>query len=206
MIYKILLLTMLLYSSVLNAQVDAKPLNYFSQEEIDLANTAISADYMSYQEKKAFMWMNLARMQPQKFSEVVAFFAKQEYGSSYKSNRYVKSLLKELNKLKSLHALKPNETMFESAKCWALEAGKLGKIGHNRKKCKKIHHAECCGYADENSGFYHLVSLLIDDEVADLGHRIILLSNQYYFAGISIQPHKIYGKNIVINFSRTEKL
>lgn len=200
MIY-LILMVMLNYN--LNAQVDPKPLAYFTQEEIELANTADEISYMSSQEKRVFMWMNLARIYPQRFIEVVEYYAQQEYGGSY--NPYVKSLVKDLNKHASLDAIQPSKLMFDMAECWAMEAGQLGLEGHNRKKCDYQHDAECCGYVDENSGFYHLVSLLVDEGVPNLAHRKIILSEEYHFAGVSIQPHKQYGKNIVIDFSRIDK-
>lgn len=187
------------------AQVDPKPLTYFTQEEINLANTAEQVSYMNWQEKKAFLWMNLSRMYPKRFVAVVEFYAKQEYPEVKSHNKFVKSLINELNRFAPLHPIEPNELMYETAKCWAIEAGELGREGHNRKKCVYLYDAECCGYMDENSGFYHFLGLLVDEDVPDLAHRKIILSDDLHFAGISIQPHKQYGKNMVINFSKTDK-
>ncbi len=186
------------------AHITADPTEFFSQEEIEKANTAKDADYMTQEEKVAFVWLNLARLYPVKFISVVIHFAKQEFGLKYSSNKYVTSMVTALKKQKKAKELiLPNEKMFISAKCWAIEAGKSGRIGHNRIKCREEHDAECCNYGDQPSGYYHVLSLLLDDGVVSLGHREIMMSDEFLYAGVSIQPHKKYRTNMVMDFSRT---
>jgi len=45
-----------------------------------------------------------------------------------------------------------------------------------------------------------VISLLIDENVHSLGHRKIMLSNEYTLIGVSLQPHINYGTNTVLDF------
>lgn len=102
--------------------------------------------------------------------------------------------------MKPISALHPDKSMYDLALCWAKEAGAKGYIGHNRKKCPKGYMAECCSYNSKDDGFYHIFQLLVDEGVKDLGHRKIMLDAKYSFVGVSIQAHKKYGKNSVMDF------
>jgi uncharacterized protein YkwD len=44
------------------------------------------------------------------------------------------------------------------------------------------------------------MSWMIDEGVSDLGHRKNILDKEYTAAGVSIQPHKRYKVNAVMNF------
>jgi uncharacterized protein YkwD len=174
--------------------------DYFTDEEISIANTSSTAEYHTQEEKNMVTWLNLARMNPTKFYKVVEYYSNVKYGSKYKSNSYVRSLLATLKKMKPIGALQPDEKMQELAFCWAKEAGVKGLIGHKRKKCPYGFSAECCSYNSKDEGFYHIYQLLVDEGVKNLGHRKIMLDAKYTLVGVSIQPHKKYGKNSVMNF------
>ncbi len=174
--------------------------DYFSESEINTANTVNSIEYFTEEEKNMVIWLNLARINPAKFYEVVVFYSNVKYGSKYKSNSYVKSLMSHLKKMKPIGVLQPDKTMYELALCWAKEAGVKGLIGHKRKKCKYGFSAECCSYNAKDEGFYHIYQLLVDEGVKNLGHRKIMLDAKYTLVGVSIQPHKKYGKNSVMDF------
>jgi len=174
--------------------------DYFSEEEVSAAITTHLDNFHTQEEKNMIIWLNLARMNPLKFYKVVEFYANVKYGVKYKSNSYVKSLMTHLKKMKPIGALHPDKQMHDLALCWAKEAGVKGYIGHNRKKCPKGYMAECCSYNSKDDGFYHVFQLLVDEGVKDLGHRKIMLDAKYTLVGVSIQPHKKYGKNSVMDF------
>ncbi len=113
------------------------------------------------------------------------------------------SLLEELKKLKPLPIIKPNKEMYEIAHCFAYEGGKLGLGGHSRAgtKCSKGYNAECIQYGGGKNGLSIIMSLLIDagKNNAELGHRKICLSSEYTVMGVSIQPHKKYKFNAVLD-------
>lgn len=157
------------------------------------ANTAKDVNYLKEEEKNVFYYINLARMDPGKFAEVY-IKPSLKGGSSY-----VKSLYTTLTTMKPVQVWTPDENMYKIAKCWAIEAGKSGVIGHNRKQCKESNYlAECCSYG-ESTGLGIVLQLLIDDGVPSLGHRKALLAPGYKIMGVSIQPHKKWTDNAVLD-------
>jgi uncharacterized protein YkwD len=177
------------------------PAKYFTADEIKKANTALATKYLTTVEKEIYLTVNLARMYPKKFLKMYFDFVEEE-GNKKKltTNNYYKTLTKELQALKAMPALQPDKQLYETAKCWAVEAGKSGKTGHDRIKCKEDYYAECCSYGC-HSGLEIIMQLLIDEDVKSLGHRHICLSSSYLFVGVSKQPHSVWKTNTVMDFS-----
>lgn len=167
-------------------------------------NTAKDADYMSEKEKEIIYILNLLRTDPKLFAETVVkqypAFSSQDY--LLKVSEY-RSLLQMLARQKPLPLLFPDEMNFESAECHATRSGEAGYVGHDRltKECerKTKYNGECCDYGHDQP-LDILMALLIDQHVASLGHRMICLT-PYQTIGVSIQPHKQYRSNTVLDFS-----
>jgi len=178
-----------------------QPSKYFTSIEIKKANTAINTKYLTVTEKEIFLYVNLARMYPKKFLKMYHDYADLYEGKGkLQTNYYFKTLTKELQTLKPVPALWPDKQMYETAKCWATEAGKAGVTGHNRKNCKKSYYAECCSYGSDTA-LDIIMALLIDEDVKSLGHRKICLSSSYALVGISKQPHSYWRTNTVLDFT-----
>jgi uncharacterized protein YkwD len=156
------------------------------------ANSAKDEDYLSDNEKKIYYYLNLLRMNPKLFADTYLGHLRNS------SNQYESSLYSELQKIDPLPVLKPNRKLYESAKCHAIESGESGYLGHTRKKCAKYFMGECCQYGISNP-LNIIISLLIDEGIPTLGHRRICLS-PYTELGVSIQPHKSYCINTVMDF------
>jgi uncharacterized protein YkwD len=157
------------------------------------ANSAKDADYLTEEEKQVFYYLNLVRMNPKLFAETYLRNLKNSNDS------YESSLYSELQILKPLPVLQPNRKLFESAECHAKESGKRGVVTHKRYECTEYFMGECCYYGKTNS--LGIVSaLLIDQGVKSLGHRNICLDAGYTELGVSIQPHKTYEENCVLDF------
>ncbi len=191
---------MLIVLAVLSGCVFAQS---WTQAEINSANTAADVAILTKEEKDVILYMNLARMYPQKFAQIEvepydggALYGHYLVGSSYKA-----SLLVELNRLTPLDPLYFDMSMYEYAKCWAMESGRLGIIGHDRITSSKGFFAECCQYGAKQDGRIAVLSLLIDHDVPSLGHRKIILNGDWGKAGPSIQPHKKYGYCCVIDYT-----
>lgn len=185
------LLILLLFVSPFN---DNKS-NSWSSQELKAANTAKDADYMTNEEKTIIQYLNLARMYPQRYLEIGIAQNK----INKKGSKYHKSLVKHLSTMTPIGPLQPSEKMFELANCLAKEQSKSGKIGHKRKRCKEDYLAECCSYSYDGPE-YHVLVLLIDEDVPSLGHREIILDGSYTYAGAAMRSHKEYGKVTVIDF------
>ena len=185
----------------------ASPLASYSTEwnkpEYRLCNTAAKVAYMSEKEKLVIYVINLVRTYPVLFAKTVlaqypALSGKDELT---KDQYYYQSLLTTLLAMNPLPLLTDNEKCYQSAACHAKLSGITGYIGHNRNsdECqkKKYFFGECCQYGNDDP-VEIVLSLLIDKDVPSLGHRKILLG-KYTSAGVSIQPHKTYRFNTVID-------
>jgi hypothetical protein len=170
---------------------------FFKPEQIAKANTGKNAEFMNGEEKETLTLINLARLYPRQFLKLYMDYA----GSmAVSGNTYYTSLTKDLKTMEPCGALLPDKAMYESAKCWATEAGKEGIVGHDRKNCAGYFNGECCSYGS-GTGLDIVMQLLIDDGVKSLGHRHICLDRYYTLVGISLQPHKTYGVNAVLDFT-----
>lgn len=182
------------------------PLTSYSTEwnksDYLVCNTAINEPYLNPKEKEIIYILNLLRKSPQLFAQtVVKNYPRLQDKTHLLNDAYYKLLLKELSKLAPLPLLYPDKKCFESAYCHAKTSGQSGYVGHNRKNaCKAIENfnAECCDYGNDDP-LDIVLSLLIDSDVPSLGHRRILLSNNYKKIGVSIQPHKKYQYNTVLD-------
>jgi uncharacterized protein YkwD len=166
-------------------------------------NTAARASYLAEEEKKTIYILNMARMNPVLFANTVVkqYPGKTEWHINSNST-YYKSLLETLLKLKPMDLLYPDSLCYKSALCHALTTGKNGTVTHDRTTddCRKQQYfsGECCHYGN-NTAIDILLSLLIDEGVASLGHREICLSS-YSKLGVSIQPHTAYNYTAVLDF------
>jgi len=169
-------------------------LDYSEWNDFDYrgANSAQNEDYLTGEEKKVYYYLNLARMNPKLFADTYLGYLKNS------KDYYESSLYEELQRIKPRPILKPNRRLFESAQCHAIESGERGFVGHERFRCEEYFMGECIHYG-QSDALEIVTSLLIDKSVTSLGHRKTCLG---YFTemGVSIQPHKSYGKNAVLDF------
>ncbi len=166
------------------------------------AAVELSTDsFQNENEKRILYYMNYARVKPQEF------LLKYVIPNLRDTTKYYeRTLIETLRKMKPVAALKSNKKMFELATCHAKESGRTGYVGHGRQNgCSKGYNAECCAYGSANysndKALNYVLQLLVDEDVPSLGHREIILLNWLKTAGVSIQPHKTYGENVVIDFS-----
>ena len=173
----------------LSPQVDYSE---WHDSEYRIANSAKDESYLTDEEIMVYYYLNLVRMNPKLFADTYLDYLKNS------TDYYESSLYKELQHIKPRPILKPNRKLFESAQCHAIESGERGFVGHERFKCEEYFMGECIHYG-QSDALEIIISLLIDQSVTSLGHRKICLG---YFTemGVSIQPHKTYGKNSVLDF------
>jgi len=195
-------------NTILNEDSQSAPLAVYSAEwnnpEYKKCNTATKATYLNDKEITVIYILNLARTYPKLFAKTVlakypALSGKEDLVND---QYYYQSLVNAMHTMAPAPLLYANEKCFKSAECHAKTAGKAGYTGHDRinKACKAIesYSAECCDYGNEDP-LEIVLSLLIDQDVPSLGHRRALLG-PYTKVGISIQPHKSYRYNAVLDF------
>ena len=183
------------------------PLAVYSREwnkpEYARCNTAENVNYMSAAEKNMIYVLNLVRANPKLFVNTVLLKYPGRSGQDHLLNDsfYFQSLVKTLLVLKPLSILQPDKECYSSAHCHALLSGISGYVGHERQNidCERITYfnGECCDYG-HNDPVDIILSLLIDEGVESLGHRSICLG-EYEKLGVSVQPHKVYGYNAVLD-------
>ena len=176
----------------------------WNQPQYRLCNTASKANYMSEKEKTVIYVLNLVRSYPALFAKTVIAQYPSLSGNDDlgKDQIYYQSLLTTLQQMAPLPMMTDNEKCYQSALCHASLSGKTGYVGHKRnsEECekKKYFYGECCDYGSNNP-VEIIITLLIDKDIASLGHRKILLG-KYTSAGVSIQPHTTYRFNTVLDF------
>ncbi|MAQ31468.1 MAG: hypothetical protein CMD26_01865 [Flavobacteriales bacterium] len=200
--YFITLTCFLLFISSGFSQLDF--LSSWPQDQFSAANTAVNEDYLNLDEKNVFLILNLARTTPHLFYETILKNYRVPFGFSddcISDNRYFNSLTEELTEMKPLPPVLPDKELWNYAKCHAKKSGRRGYVGHKRVGCDKPSiYSECCSYGFK-SAIDIVVQLLIDYKVRDLGHRIIMLDPNQKRLGVSIQDHKTYSYNAVLDFS-----
>jgi hypothetical protein len=197
-----------------NEVLDIKPYQKEFQEVVpewknakyNVAYTAQNTDYLTENEKLVYYYLNLARLNPPLFAET--FLVKYTKWNSYEdlslSDYYTGSLYKTMKNMQPVGVISPQKDLFESAKCHAVSSGKVGYVGHTRlptSNCRSQFAGECCSYGSFDA-LNIVMQLLVDSGVPSLGHRKICLDGGYKTLGVSVQPHKTYRFNSVLDFGR----
>ena len=187
----------------------AQDLSLWSQDTLDMANTAAQMAYMTPEEKKIIQLINLARLNGKVFLTRVAMpYVK---ANDKDDDEFVEGLYTDLRNTQSMHLLKPIETLHKSASHHALDMGTKGGLGHDSSdgttftmRIQKFHKpvtvSENCayGYSDAVS---NVMEMLIDEGVTDRTHRHNILGKTFHHVGVSIKPHKMMDFNCVVDFS-----
>lgn len=156
------------------------------------------------QEQELLELINYCRTNPDDFSQKVALPYIKEKGLTHLKEG--KSLIRTLLKIAPLLPLRMTDDLNQMAEEYALEMGRKGFTGHrsftSRFKNNNVKYdftGENCSYG-YNSALDIIMQLLIDEGIPDYGHRKNLLSKDFQYTGISIQPHKKSEWTCVIEF------
>lgn len=175
---------------------------FFSKNEKKMANTASEIYYLKNIEKEVFYYLNLVRINPKLFAQTFLLENKDNINCLKDYN----SLYEQLVNMSPLKPIYFDDEFYLHAKCHAIKSGKLAYVGHNRRDgsgCDPIisdySWGECCYYG-ENDPLAIVLNLLVDCNYQDLGHRKIMLSEEFISMGVYIAPHKLYGYNAVLDF------
>jgi hypothetical protein len=187
-------------------------------------NTAENANYLTPLEKEVVYEINLFRANPAKYAEeFIAPLAKYykdrilHYPGDIpiKTNEGVKALyecVRELKNARSLDIMQPSEALSRAATDHQKDQEKTGNTGHNgsdRSDLKiRIERygtwqdriAENIAYGN-TSARQIVIFLLIDDGVANRGHRTNLLHPAFKNVGIACGKHPVYRTMCVMDFA-----
>lgn len=202
-----LLFFLLFFVSVSGISQD---LSLWKKSTLDSANTAASAVYLSAEEKKVYLLINLARLDGKSFiKNVLDPFVK---ANDTEQDEYLASLYEDLKALPRLKPLSSNERLHHSASHHANDMGKNGKIGHESSdgtdlhtRIKRYHQghtvlAENCSYGYDDA-LNIVMQLMIDENRPEKKHRNVMLGKGFLHMGVSIKDHKAFGANCVMDFS-----
>ncbi len=185
-------------------QVDEFNLSKWDPKILKSANSASDIDYLTHEEKKVIFITNLARINGPLFIETIL----DPYLEGETKTKYVRSLYKELSRVKDLPLLFPEKDLYNIAYVHAQKSGNKGSVGHQDfdKRFKPVLGkynmvAENCAYGFKNGGV-NAIQLLIDEGISSLGHRKNMLSPNYNSIGVAIQPHKRFKYNCVMDFGK----
>lgn len=179
-------------------------------ELLEKANTAAEIKYYSDEEKKVVFFMNLARLDGNLFAETLldAYVT----ANGIKNSSYLRSLYRDLRKVEDLPLLIPEADLTSIAQSHATESGRTGHVGHKgfEKRFEPYMGApytnvgENCSYGYANA-IDIVITLLIDEGVKNVGHRVNILKPEFNSVGVAIRPHKKYRFNCVIDFGKQDR-
>lgn len=196
----------------------------WSKEELTLANTAGDKKYLSPQERDFIMYTNLIRMDGLKFfntffqdfldahNKQMAQYANYNSLKVSRTDKYYKSLETDLEDIKDLPLLWPDEALCWVARQHAKDMNRYNYAEHQSRdgrsakdRISQMYPRRAMG---ENlsfgfaTGLGNACMLLLDKGVSNLGHRKLMLDTSYElnFVGVSIQPHKGYKYCAVMDF------
>ncbi|MBE9602092.1 CAP domain-containing protein [Pedobacter sp. MC2016-24] len=195
----------------------------FTKEELKMANTAGNAGYLTGQEKDMVMYINLARMDGEKF--FYTYFEQfiddynqdmRQYNNynELKVNRntsYYRSLKKTLSEVKNLPVFWPDEALTQIARNHATDLNRNNFAGHQSSNGRSVKDRIDTVYPNKSSaenlafgfptGLGNVCMLLLDKGVPDLGHRKSLLNTNLKLnrIGACIGPHPAYRYCAVID-------
>lgn len=179
-------------------------------EILEKANTAAGFAYYSDEEKKVVFFMNLARLDGNLFAETLLDAYVTFNGTENSS--YLRSLYRDLRKVKGLPVLIPEEDLTGIAQDHATESGRTGHVGHKGFE-KRFEPYMGAPYTNvgENASYGHanaidiVITLLIDEGVKNVGHRVNILKPEFNSVGVAIREHKRYRVNCVIDFGKQDR-
>lgn len=186
----------------------------FTPDEILMADTAAGVSYLTEEEKKVILYINLARLDGQRFVD--------DFADRYLTvtglapvDPYVVSLYEDLPRVRDLQMLQPLRPLCEAAAYHAEDLGRNGITGHTSSdgtsfgdRLRKF--LPTAGLLSENCscGTYDSIAivivmeLLIDTGVPSFGHRKNMLNERATHIGVAIREHQSnYRYNCVQDFA-----
>jgi uncharacterized protein YkwD len=168
-------------------------------------HTAAGIEYLTEEEQKVVLFMNMARFDGPLFASTFLDAYVEE--NSVENSSYLRSLYKDLKKKSGLLPFQVEEDLTSVAQGHADLSGRTGHVGHKNfdKRFAPLRGNPYTGWAENCSYGYKdavdiVISLLIDEGIKGVGHRLNILNESFNSVGVAIYPHKTYKTNCVIDF------
>jgi len=206
------------------AKMPFPPEDSWTPEELEMANTARNASYLTEEEKNIIFYMNLVRIDGTRFFNTYfqEFVDAHNKGmlrySNYnelrvnRKDRYYRGLEIDLKLIKNLSLFYPDESLTYVSKQHGKDMNRYNIAGHNSKDGRTVKDRISKYYPNRSmaenlafgfsKGLANVSMLLLDKNVPDLGHRKNMLNNTLglNIVGVSIQPHPAYRYSATIDF------
>lgn len=174
-------------------------------EVVRSLHTAAGIGYLTEEEQKVILFMNMARHDGPLFSSTFLDAYVEE--NKVDNSSYLRSLYKDLKKISGLEPFQVEEDLTSVAQGHADLSGQTGHVGHKNfdKRFAPLRGnpytawAENCSYGYKEA-FEIVITLLIDEGVQGVGHRNNILNLTFNSVGVAIYPHRKYKINCVIDF------
>lgn len=203
-----MLIPLFLFSQTLHSQNSVW--DSWDAEVVRSLHTAEGIEYLSEEEQKVVLFMNMARHDGPLFTRT--FLEAYVAENTVENSSYLRSLRKDLKKAMGLVPFRVEEDLTVVAKGHADLSGRTGHVGHKdfKKRFAPLRGnpytawAENCSYGYEEA-VEIVITLLIDEGVKGVGHRNNILNPTFNSVGVGIYPHKTYRTNCVIDFGEKKR-
>ena len=173
-------------------------------------HTAEGIEYLTEEEQKVVLFMNMARHDGPLFAST--FLDAYVTENKVENTSYLRSLRKDLKKAVGLIPFQVEEDLTVVAQGHASLSGQTGHVGHKNfdKRFAPLRGNPYTGWAENCSYGYKdaveiVITLLIDEGVKGVGHRNNILNPAFNSVGVAIYPHKTYKTNCVIDFGSQKR-
>ncbi len=206
--YSLFILPFLLFFPETNAQTTVW--DSWDAEVVRSLHTARDIPWLSEEEQKVILFMNMARHNGPLFAETfVKTYVKE---NEVEKTSYLRSLYKDLAGVSKLNPLIPEEDLTVVAHGHALKSGETGHVGHRdmKKRFEPLRGnpyyewGENCSYGFDEA-LTMVITLLIDEDIKGVGHRKNILNENFNSVGVAIRPHKTYRVNCVMDFGQKSR-
>ena len=179
-------------------------------EVVRSLHTAAGIAYLTEEEQKVVLFMNMARFDGPLFASTFLDAYVEE--NSIENSSYLRSLYKDLKKTSGLPPFQVEEDLTAVAQGHADLSGRTGHVGHKNfaKRFAPLRGNPYTAWAENCSYGYKdavdiVISLLIDEGVKGVGHRLNILNEGFNSVGVAIYPHKTYKTNCVMDFGQMKR-
>ena len=192
------------------AQAQSSAWDSWEPEVVRALYTSRDIPYLSEEEQKVILFMNMARYNGPLFART--FLKTYVEENQVKKTSYLRSLYQDLRSVSGLPALVPEQDLTAVAQGHATRSGETGHVGHRdmNKRFAPLRGnpyyawGENCSYGYEDA-ISIVITLLVDEGVRDVGHRRNILNDGFNSVGVAIRPHKSFRVNCVVDFGKKER-